>query len=343
MFDKRYVILLGGLAALIAGYVIYWFTAAGWVETAIVTWRAERAGSEITIDYQDLRVEGFPFRLKAILREPVLRFKAGNEDLVWRREELAVVLQPWNFRHYIADLAGRQRLERAGAPGRPLASISFTKALASLQLDENGRLELFSVQGEAASGEFPLFAHSFQADKVELHLRPNNRPEGGYDLAVNSQTVQNTERPDLPDWARELKRIDLDISLIRPIEPPLTRAKLMRWRDRNGSLVIRTAWVRTDTVKLGLKGALTLDPELRAAGRLEVEIHGHRYLIDDLVRRRRISPDIAANARVALGFLALAWGNKVVAPLVLKNGVATLGPLQLLRLTPLFPDAGQNR
>ncbi len=329
----KYFVLLGAVLAGMVGYAGYWFYLAGQMEASIRTWQAEPPSPIVAANFSDLRIEGFPFRLKPIFTAPVLKVADRQQIWQWRKDELSFVIQPWNLTHVIGDLSGRQKITDNNARS---IDLIFEDALVSLQFDNIGQLQRLDFDGNRLRAEIQPANLVGTAARVDVHARTSERPESGYDLAVRIFDANLPAQPDLPNWAVKINTIELDLSLVYPFALPLKPETLSAWRRKGGALNILTARLTNDEVKIALTGTLSVDEMLRPVGRLNVEMRGHRAIVDDLVARKKVSYDNASKARVALNFMAAAWGGKLVAPIQLKNGVATLGPLHLVRLKPVI-------
>ncbi len=336
---KPYVILVSAILVLIGGYGVFWYVSAERIRGEVLGWRDDPPAKNMAIAMRDVEVGGFPYRFEITLEAPVLTVSRPDGPLVLRKESVVAVAQPWNWRHLIADLVGGYDVSRNDVD---LGRVSVTRGLASVKLDEGGRLEQFSAEADQLDALIIPLDHKLSIEAMQLHARPSARPEGGLDLAASLRQIRQPDHPELPEWANVIRRIELDATLVRLPETPLNAANLAAWRDAGGSVIVRQAELKTDRVTLSAKGGVTLDRALRPQGQLNAEMSGYVDVVADLKKRGKLKPGISDKAHIALRYMAAAFG-KVVAPLRLENGVASLGPLQLARLSPLVPDGGQSR
>jgi hypothetical protein len=329
----KYLALLAAVFLAILGYVGFWFYTASQMEAALWAWRDAPPPEIQSAEFASISVEGFPFRIKPVLSEVDITFKGQNGNWQWRKKMVSFVMQPWNLRHAIADISGPHQLRD---PNDHIHKLTIVDGLASLLIDKNGRLQDLNIDSKDLSAKIGGLNAAATIDRFSFFARQNQQPEGGHDIALRVMGTKLNPHPDLPAWLQTFQLLDVDMTVAHPIALPLTKPSLQKWRDTGGNVTFRKGHLKSTEVQIDAAGSLTLDSELRPAGRLNTEIRGYGPIIDDLVRRQKINHDIASNAKVALNFMAAAWGGKAVAPILLKDGLATLGPLQLVQLQPVI-------
>jgi len=88
---------IAGLAALIAGYTVYWHALAERLRTEIETWAANQqaAGYNVHLDWTGIK--GFPFAFRAIFRAPAVELVFAGQSILWEGDDLTVTMRPWDI------------------------------------------------------------------------------------------------------------------------------------------------------------------------------------------------------------------------------------------------------
>jgi len=342
-----YILLV--VAAL--GYTGYWFHLAGRSgETVDALARAGRADG-LAISYTVAGTGGYPYRLETELAAP----SVGRPDAAapWSvaADGVVVVAQPWDFRHYIAIAEGATRLSYAPGRDAPDIALAADRARASLILDRRYaplRLSMeFDSLATADGAAVPM-----RADKVLIHAR-RAEPDGGAGGAGAApmpgngalDTALRIEHLRLPPEIGGVLGPDIaaaaaDATLSGPLPARLAPAEMAAWRDAGGTATVRALAVDWGPLRLDGAGTLTLDAELRPAGTLKTRVAGFDALIDALTAAGRLNDNAAGAVRLALKLVeerpADGGAPVVRLPLVLKDGWASLGPLRLFPVAPLF-------
>lgn len=343
----RYALLLVAVVAAALGYIAYYVVVLDGFEEGIARWVAERRAEGMEAGYADLRTHGFPFRIVATLGEPALALPMTPRAPEWQARRLALVVQPWSFRHLIVDLSGEGRISAIDGGERRRLDYAVGHGRASYQVDPDGRLERLSAElgevtlAEAARGrqlslaQGELHARPAAAAQIELALKL----EG---LAVDPESLAPDERP-LPAFGPEIALLAAELT-VNAVPPPTgdARAWLARWRDAGGDLDLQRFKLTWGEVDIEADGTLALDAELRPIGALTARVRGHEHLIDAALAAGQMRAGDAKTARSVLDILAQAGGGVLSVPLTLQDGLVSLGPVPLARLAPLLPPAGQS-
>lgn len=342
----RYLMLLAVLVAAALGYVAYYAAVLDGFEDGIRRWVAERRSEGLEARYGGLETRGFPFRIVATLSRPALAAPQALNRPAWRAERLAVVVQPWNFRHLILDLSGTGRLGVGDGEARRRVDYDVGEGRASYQADSAGRLERLSVVlgsvtlREAEGGLFLSLANGQlharpAAEAVELALKLER-------LAVDPKSLARENRP-LPALGPEIALVIAEARVMGA--PPLAgdpAAWLAHWRDAGGDLELSRFKLTWGELDVEAEGALALDEEFRPIGALTARVRGHEHLLDAAVAAGQMRAQDAQTAASVLDLLAKAGGGVLSVPLTLQDGRVLLGPVPVARLAPLLPPGGRN-
>jgi len=114
---------------------------------------------------------------------------------------------------------------------------------------------------------------------------------------------------------------------------------LSAWRDKDGSLTVRSYELNKGTLHSSGKGHLFLDEQLQPDLAFESEIYGYQDFIAEQQRNGRIEPFPAAGATMILNSLSAqdekTGQSYVPIDVTVKNGILSAGPIQALELPPI--------
>ncbi len=114
---------------------------------------------------------------------------------------------------------------------------------------------------------------------------------------------------------------------------------LSEWRDKDGSITVRSYGLNKDTLHSTGKGHLLLDAQLQPDLAFESEIYGYQDFIAEQQRNGYIKPFAAAGATMLLNSLSAEdpknGQSYVPIDVTVKNGILTAGPIQALELPPI--------
>lgn len=333
----RFYLLLGAIAALIVGYIGYWFFISHQAERALAGWIEDRRAAGYAVEEQGLAFGGFPFRIRVDATAPAFGLPSGGAR--WSAERLAVIMQPWKLHHALAELDGRHLL-RLPEPGGTLRAVELEvdTGLASVLADRAGRWEQIRMTMERLGVRDPARDGAVTSRDAQLYARPGQREGALLDLVVKAGRT-DFDGPGLPAPLRTpIDRIELDLTLngTAPAPDLSPRRALEQWRDAGGTLDLNRAVLRQGKFRLEVSGTVTLDAALRPLGALTAKVAGHRALIDLFVAAGQLQADQAASAALALDLLAVTNGGTLQAPLTLQDGEIRLGPVVLGRLRPVL-------
>ena len=336
--------LLIGPAVLIAvlgiGYPVYWHFAAWRFEQAVAAWSGERRAAGWSVAHGAPAVDGFPMQLRLRLQDPSVA--ADPAGWRWRGEQVALALQPWNWRRIRIVSAGPQTLEfRLDGTWRRVDAATehavFVGELAGDGALSAGMLELAELR--AQDGPDRLLV---KASSLRLWLR-NRDDDGGLSLVLQLREAELADRVRLP-LGRSVERLDLDARLRGDLPRSLDAAAVEGWRDRGGAVDVAAFDLRWGPANIRATGRVSLDAMMRPTGALKTELQGYAETVAALEEARLIGRRDAAAARIALELLARPGANGAPAvslPISAQDGVLYLGPLRLLAL-PAIPFSARS-
>ncbi len=180
MFQRKYLIFLGSLAALAILWCAGWFWIASSIQTEIANLAEQRRGEGVTLEWDRIDISGFPVRFSTRFVRPRGSWTSPERTLMWTAEDDPVVRPFANGPGFLmVDAKGTHRFRIVEPNG------SFNFILRSERFDGDIAFDDDNRAGAARGVIEPLFA-TFE-DQPEFRL---------------SRVAF--------DWTRELGRSDTD-------------------------------------------------------------------------------------------------------------------------------------
>jgi len=349
----RYLILLGGVAAAIAAYTVYWFTLAGQFEDGVNRWMDAASRQGMSIRHEDMSVVGYPFRLVADIRGLDWTVPARGGSLRWQAERLRLVAEPWRKGHVILLFTGTERLIRTAGGQTQEYIINAGNARASL------------VTRQAGAARFAFAADDLQIlasrtgqhlgiEKAQLYLRdippaPAKAPAAGEE-ADSDPSLPPTAQLDFMISGATLpegvggnlgRRID-DLQgqlVVNGRVTGLGAQQLRDWAGQGGTMDVGGLKANWGSLVMEAAGTLTLDEDNRPLGAFESRFKGIEGILGAIQNLGSPRPDAMRLARSTLD--AMAEGRKgewVTVPFTLQNGFLYMGSIPLATLSPVRED-----
>lgn len=341
-----------GLLLVMAGVGIVWGYLSWRASAELDAWLQREADLGRTWSCPDRSIGGFPFRIEVTCLQPTFTGVAEGQPISGRLGKIHTVAQIYNPGHVIVEVDGplavttsagdrldaEWQLARASIHGRPGAGLDRLSAEVNVP-----RVTIAGPRGNLA----------LTATLADFHIRRTpDRPaaDGAYDIA--SRIVGATVPPlDALLGGTAPAQLDL-VATITQAEPLAGRglpSELERWRAAGGRLQISTGTLAHGTRRIDLSGNVGLDDAHRPQGRLDVTVSG----LDDMLARFGLGGRGGALGGLIAGVLggrpatggaqaaepapgAAQAPKGMVLPLRMENGRASLGPLPLLALPPLY-------
>lgn len=320
----RLKILVSAVLTVVVGYSFFWYYMAGEVEDRIEDWVREQKSQGLSVRYEDLEINGFPYRMELTLNELRL-IKTGRNKwpVLLTSPHLTLVAFPWKLNHGVIISDGGTL--RIGSRRHPELLLTFGKTRSSVVIDldsgkfQNASFVIEDINWTMGSNE------SSKARQVKLHiLRPalsatedNMELPSQMKLYLEAKDVMSRHFPAgiFSDKAAQIK-IDLQINGERL--PVYSKDSLAAWRDSGGTLTVKNLEVTSGETVIELEGEMTLDKDLKPLGAFSVKIHGMDNIADIL------------SGHVTQG------GNKNLdLAISLQNGLLFLGPVPVYELAPV--------
>ncbi len=352
----RFKVLVTIVLLVIGAYVAFWFYLASQVEEKTLEAIANLQGSGVGVFYDDLEVEGFPYKI--VLKSSSLKVSYGGPELAGRTvsiafPEVAVVAQPWKLTHgvMVADYADLVVSENEEAVFRLAAD--HIKSSLILDIEERRPQRLSVVMDKMQWGYGPARPQErlSEARDVQIHVR---RPIGESpdtdqldmpvvgEMALRAKDIMAYEIP-VGIFGKKADTVMVHAAVHGSRLPEFTPAGLAPWRDEGGTVTLQTLRIDSGKLDLTLKGDMSLDQEFRPLGAFSAEITGVEHIIEvlsglsafqkepgdeilddlkDMVEERRNGND------EMIKVLSLS--------IALQNGLLFVGPIPVYELSPVI-------
>lgn len=345
-----------------------WFYAAGEAEARINDWQAQQAKAGRTFACGTQKVGGYPFRIEVRCANAAVELRDTQPPLALKLKDILVVAQVWDPKLLIAEFSGPLSIADLGQ--QPYATANWTLAQASVR-GTPSKPERASIvaDGLKVEGSAPGSPPMFDSKRTEFHARvqfgswPHNP---AIDLAVK---LNAASAPTLGSYTRDALDADILAVLhgVKDMSPKPMAARLREWQAAGGKLEIQSARLaQGDAIATGT-GVLALTSQGRLDGALQVAAVGiERYIpmpgggasggplslsqqaapalnaIDRAVPGlgARLAPQAQTLQAGLLGLLGkpveIEGRRGVSVPVRFSNGAATLGPIPVGQVPPVF-------
>lgn len=357
-----------GVAIIFGAYSIYWYVAAGKLQTGIETFAANAHSGDIAVGWSALSFSGYPYRIAATFTAPTITAPQAPEDWSWQAESLEADFLPYNLRHVVLKVDGEQVLRYRDVSGpqprRHVVRARAEGAWASYVDVRNapfGRLaididKLVAVkdegEGEGKIGK-PGPLERLAAKRLQLHLRPAESPTtaptapvlaanaGSYDLALQGEDMVIDAAAAIPVLGSRISFLAVQARLRNmPKNAKASLIELSRdWLQQGGALAISDLIVKWGPLDMWAQGEVTLDDKARPKGTFNAEISDYPGLLKALVKGGVVSQRDAKVALLGMGLVAQLQGSKegkLRVPIVMNDGKLYLGPIVVATLDLVY-------
>jgi hypothetical protein len=329
-FRLGLILPFAALGLLIIAHAIYWIVVSGGIDERAEAWIASQEAAGYEIDHQGLSVGGYPFRFSLRAAAPVIT--APLSEGGWRAEldQLAATAQFYNLDHWIVTLDGPARLSLDHAAGPVVYGLDA----------ETARLSLASADGATTrvGGDldgFTLRAESGPAPAIEaareVRLSGFIDADDRFSFAVEARDVAVAETVMEPevraafgetaDLIRMAGALTEWTALARAGDP-------FAWTAAGGRMEVAAAQLVWGPADLNGSGEITLDPQMRPAGRLSLIVTDPDTLITALVEAGLVHDEQGEALRL-FALMAPRRDTGIALPFRLQDGGLFLGPARI--------------
>jgi hypothetical protein len=316
----------------------YWFWSADRLAERIAAWSEQQRAWGYEVSYRGPVIGGYPFALTARFEEPRLVSPRGWG---WHGPSMSGRAALWDPFTIELDFSGLHRMTATQSEASAPLEVEGDWATAVVHLQSGGRVD--RATAKVAGLTVRRFGEVLNAAHAAVGLGPLRPADGSrpQELSLTGEAGGIT----LPEGGAgplgpDLQRLAFAATLLGEIPPGGRREMLEQWRAAGGTLEVGRLELVWGVLDLQGEGSLALDPQLRPAGKIDARMSGLSETMDRLVTVKLLGSDRARLLKAALRALADGAdgeGRPVVAlPITLDDGRLYLGPVPLLRLSPVL-------
>jgi len=281
----RLKILASFIIFTVLGYSLFWYYMAGEVEDRIEGWVSEQKPRGLSIRYEDLEINGFPYRMELSLNKlRVIRTGQNLLPVVFTSSHITLVAFPWNINHGVIISDGGDI--RFGSRRHPELAMTFGKIRSSVIVDFiNRKFQRASFVIEKVTWTTGKVKSS-EAQQVKLHIMRPAQSGGGGNMELPVQVklyleARNVIAREIPIgiFGKKADQIKIDLQLHGERLPTYSKNSLSSWRDEGGTLAVKNFEVRSGEMDIELDGEVTLDMELKPLGAFSAKVHGIDHIV----------------------------------------------------------------
>ncbi|HTQ13007.1 MAG TPA: DUF2125 domain-containing protein [Rhizomicrobium sp.] len=322
------LVVLAALAAM--GW--WWLTASA-VSRYLDTANGRTIAPGVTLRFAGKQIQGFPFRVDAILSGVEFDIATTQGPASWRTEHFAAHTLTYGPSQAIYEAAGTQQLRWTGLDGARHTWTFVPELMRASSYSQKSGLAHFDLDIVG------IHSPELNADRLQFHMR-RSPGHDGLDVFASGQGLHLSKelQAGFGDTIRTLS-LDAAVSPAAPLRPLLDgtgdwRTALEEWRAHRGTLTLKALELDWNALKARGTGALDLDAGHRAAGVIHIQIDGTQALAAELAKLGLVQGDDNGLAP-ALMAAAMATNAKIglSADIGFKDGVLSVGnnPAGVLR------------
>lgn len=103
--SKSFYVLFGAIFLVILAYIAYWFIASKEIHKGVLNYIEEQRLAGYSIEHSGTKITGFPYRFSLEITSP--KISPPTQEWTWQGEKLQVVMQTYNYNHFIGFAPGR--------------------------------------------------------------------------------------------------------------------------------------------------------------------------------------------------------------------------------------------
>jgi len=306
------------IALVLVVHALFWTNGAGAMRRSVEKWEAAQRETGLDVRFGRVETTGYPFVWRGVVHGADI---AAPSLFHWSAEKLRIRASPFAPKRleFSTDSAQTIDLGRRG-----LWRIDSDNGLIRVTGGKAWSLEILSDKSliERADG-----GAAVSSEKSRFIVAPARSATGGVEaeLAVEGLFVSGVA----------------DDGVSRSFGAHIIEARLAlvpASEEAPQSLEIRRFHAEAAGAKVELSGALLIDALGYPDGALNAEIANPGAIAMLLGEIGALSPADAEQAAASLTLAALAGGGKITAPLVLKDGYATIAGVRIARLPRLLEE-----
>ncbi|WP_417452734.1 DUF2125 domain-containing protein [Kiloniella sp.] len=317
--------------------IAFWFWAASQMETSLNRWSEKQRSRGFEISHGPLSISGFPFLVRADLKEPRIK---SPEGWYWQTPHLSAEATPWSPLSMVVDLSAVHFI--GGLPSNhPPITIESNLAKSTAQLTLEGELLNARLQADklvvTRESHHPLTITTLDTTLGPLKSASAQNPLQEFNILIKAQDINHPELDKTP-LKGPISQLNLDGTLYGTVPKAKLKKALHIWRDTGGFLSLHDMSLRWGPLLLDARGKIAVDNLLRPSGNLDSRIEGAGAVVKKLEKTGLINKGQSFGIKLSLAALGKTnerGRHEIEVPLIMKDGWLSIGPVTLLKLPPI--------
>jgi hypothetical protein len=318
------------LAVAILVHAVYWVMMSGRIHQSAQAWIEDKIEAGYAIEYSAMTVRGYPFRFTLHLSDNDVSAPASAGGWRISVEHATASAQFYNLNHWIVGLDERVVLDTVIGAEDAQYELLSEQAQFSL-MTRNGvtrqiGAEITGLTVQALSGPQPLAS---AVDRLAMTGRMSETGEllSGFIVEGLRFDASRLDNPLQAAFGETVQLLQLD-SVLTEFDTLSLEGDPLAWTRADGRLIIRQTRLDWGPAALTGSGEVTLDRQIRPAGRLSVVVSDPESLISALEDARLVYDEQGAALRLA-AMMAPRRDEGIALPFLLQDGGLFLGPARI--------------
>ncbi|MBI1236167.1 MAG: DUF2125 domain-containing protein [Alphaproteobacteria bacterium] len=323
---KRFAIPLLAILIVLGLYSAYWVYARSEIVRYVEAWEAAQIEAGFSIDRNDLRVGGYPYRFSVSAENVVMRAPEIDGGWVLELNAFEANAMPYDFSHWIISLGDTVRFQQGGqglalttenarfsVSGADGVTQRIGSQITNLQIESLGSApvsvtDVEALRLSAATGESGDMAIRLQLDGVQLAAEQIDPVLAG-------------------SFGDHITQLQADFVISQ--WPELARSSdLGTWARAGGVYSLREFHIGWGRLNMDAEGEMGLDEALRPTGRISLNILDPEAVVDAMIESGAISEENSGALRLVAQSAPRSDAGTAI-PLSFRNGGVYFGPVRL--------------
>lgn len=351
MSRRKLLAALVIIVIVVLAYSVAWHYASVAFRDGIEQWAADRRADGLDASFGTISMQGFPFRLEAVIRDPVLSKPVprppweGGPDLSWewRGSDVAAAIYPWNPRRVELRFPGTNQITVPVGDRGTTVFAAASKANGKFEFSEGiptaADFYIQDLDMLSEDGEETLSVARIELSGATHAATAPAHQSATFDLAASGKAI-NLPAQMRPPLGRYIATLELQASLMGVLPPGDITEAARAWRDDGGTVEVHRLHLVWGPLTIEAGGTLALDAALQPVGSFSGIIRGYAETIDALVAGGLVPYGDGETAKQVLSLLAKPPKEgappELTVPFELQNGWLVVGGIQLVRLPQIY-------
>lgn len=323
---KRFAIPLLAILIVLGLYSAYWVYARSEIVRYVEAWEAAQIEAGFSIDHNDLRVGGYPYRFSVSAENVVMRAPEIDGGWVLELNAFEANAMPYDFSHWIISLGDTVRFQQ-GDQGLALTTENARFSVSGADgVTQRIGSQITNLQIESL-GSAPVSVTDVEA----LRLSAATGESGDMTIRLQLDGVQLAAEQIDPilagSFGDHITQLQADVVISQ--WPELARsADLGTWARAGGVYSLREFHIGWGRLNMDAEGEMGLDEALRPTGRISLNILDPEAVVDAMIESGAISEENSGALRLVAQSAPRSDAGTAI-PLSFRNGGVYFGPVRL--------------